>query len=382
MERSLERILSTHTGSLPRPADVPLPGTVAAASGAEATGEQIRQVVADTVRRQVDAGVDVVNDGEVSKPSYATYVVDRLTGFEGEVSETVVLQEAAEFPEYFQRLYQSISSAVSNPACTGPVRYRDRSQVDRDIANLLDALKGMEVTEAFMTAASPGVIALFMPNRFYSSDEEYIVALASAMKEEYDAIHRSGLLLQIDCPDLAAGWPMAEAAGGSIEDFRRVVAQHIEALNHATRDIPEDRMRMHMCWGNYEGPHHHDLPLAAVIDVLLKARPAGLLFEAANPRHAHEWTVFEDIDVPDGKVLIPGVLDSTTNYIEHPELVAQRIDRLARLVGRDAVMAGSDCGFATFAQVLPVDPRITWAKLASMAEGARLASTRLWDGSA
>jgi 5-methyltetrahydropteroyltriglutamate--homocysteine methyltransferase len=382
MERSLERILTTHTGSLPRPADVPLPGTVAASSGAEASAEQIRQVVADTVRRQVDAGVDVVNDGEVSKPSYATYVVDRLTGFEGEVSETVVLQEAAEFPEYFQRLYQSISSAVANPACTGPVRYRDHFQVERDIANLVDALEGVDATEAFMTAASPGVIALFMPNRFYPGDEEYIVALAAAMKEEYDAIHRSGLLLQIDCPDLAAGWPMAEAAGSSIEDFRRVVAQHIEALNDATRDIPEDRMRMHMCWGNYEGPHHHDLPLAAVVDLVLKARPAGLLFEAANPRHAHEWTVFEDIDVLEGKVLIPGVLDSTTNYIEHPDLVAQRIERLARLVGRENVMVGSDCGFATFAQVLPVDPRITWAKLAAMAEGARLASTRLWAGSA
>jgi 5-methyltetrahydropteroyltriglutamate--homocysteine methyltransferase len=382
MHRSVERILTTHTGSLPRPAGVPLPGTAAALEGAEASEEQIRQVVADTVRRQVDAGVDVVNDGEVSKPSYATYVVNRLTGFEGEASETVVLQEAAEFPEFFQRLYQSISSAVMNPACTGPVRYKQHTEVDRDIANLLEAKKGVDVTEAFMTAASPGVIALFMPNRHYAGEQEYIVALAAAMKEEYDAIHRSGLLLQIDCPDLAAGWPVAEARGRSIDDFRRIAAQHIEALNDATRDIPPDRMRMHMCWGNYEGPHHHDLPLAAVIDLVLKARPAGLLFENANPRHEHEWTVFEDVDVPDGKVLIPGVLDSTNNYIEHPELVAQRIERLARLVGRDNVMAGSDCGFATFAQVLPVDPRITWAKLSAMAEGARLASGRLWAGRA
>jgi 5-methyltetrahydropteroyltriglutamate--homocysteine methyltransferase len=217
-----------------------------------------------------------------------------------------------------------------------------------------------------------------MPNQHYPSDEDYIVALAGAMKEEYDAIHRSGLLLQLDCPDLAAGWPMAEARGKSIDEFRGVVAQHIEALNEATRDIPEDRMRMHMCWGNYEGPHHHDLPLAAVIDLVLSARPGALLFEAANPRHEHEWTVFDDVHVPDGKVLIPGVLDSTNNYIEHPELVAQRLERFARLVGRDNVMAGSDCGFATFAQVLPVDPRITWAKLAAMAEGARLASARLW----
>ncbi len=258
------------------------------------------------------------------------------------------------------------------------VRYRDRSQVDRDIDNLLSALKSVEVTEAFMTAASPGVVALFMPNRYYPSDEEYIVALAAAMKEEYDAIHGAGLLLQIDCPDLAAGWPVLEAQGKSIDDFRRIVAQHIEAINEATRDIPEDRMRMHMCWGNYEGPHNHDLPVAAVIDLVLKARPAALLFEAANPRHDHEWTVFDGLDVPEGKVLIPGVLDSTNNYIEHPELIAQRIERLARLVGRDNVMAGSDCGFATFAQVLPVDPRITWAKLAAMAEGARLATGHLW----
>jgi 5-methyltetrahydropteroyltriglutamate--homocysteine methyltransferase len=378
MRRSEERILTTHTGSLPRPAGVPQPGTVAASSGASVSEEELRQVVAGTVRRQVQAGVDVVNDGEVSKPSYATYVVNRLTGFDGTASQTVMLEEATEFPEYFARLAPSISSATTNPACTGPVRYRDRSDLDRDIANLLEAIKGVDVTEAFMTAASPGVIALFMPNQHYGTDEEYIVALGDAMKQEYDAIHEAGLVLQLDCPDLAAGWPVFEAQGKTLDDYRRFAAQHIEAIDDATRDIPPELMRMHMCWGNYEGPHNHDLALASVVDIVLRARPMGLLFEAANPRHEHEWAIFEDVDVPDGKVLIPGVLDSTNNYIEHPELVAQRIERLARLVGRENVMAGSDCGFATFAQVMPVDPKITWAKLAAMAEGARLASDRLW----
>ncbi len=348
MKRSDDRILTTHTGSLPRPAGVPLPGTATATKGGQASEEEIRQVVADTVRKQAEAGVDVVNDGEVSKPSYATYVVDRLTGFGGEATQTVMLEEAAEFPEYFARLAESISSATINPACTGPVRYRDQAGLDRDIANLQDAIKSVDVTEAFMTAASPGVIALFMPNQHYATDEDYIIALADAMKQEYDAINQAGFVLQLDCPDLAAGWPVFEAQGKTLDDYRRFAAQHIEAINDATRDIPPDRMRMHMCWGNYEGPHNHDLALASVIDIVLGARPMGLLFEAANPRHEHEWAIFEDVNVPDGKVLIPGVLDSTNNYIEHPELVAQRIERLARLVGRENVMAGSDCGFATF----------------------------------
>ena len=382
MKRSIDRILTTHTGSLPRPPDVPLPGTAAAASGDHATEEQVRDVVFDTVRRQADAGVDVVNDGEVSKPSYATYVTSRLTGFESVPAPTVQLIEAEEFPEYFARLFEQISSAVTNPACTGPVAYRDHTEVQRDIANLRDAAARVDVTDVFMTAASPGVIALFMPNQHYPTDQDYIAALADAMKEEYDAIHHAGFVLQIDCPDLAAGWPLAEAHGQTVEDFRRTIAQHIEALNHATRDIPPESMRMHMCWGNYEGPHHRDIPLRSVVDIVLHARPLGFLFEGANPRHEHEWTLFEEVDVPDCKVLIPGVLDSTNNYIEHPELVAQRIERLAHIVGRENVMAGSDCGFATFAQVLPVDPRITWAKLAAMAEGARIASDRLWGTAA
>ena len=357
MQRSTEHILTTHTGSLPRPAGVPLPGTVAALGGEVATEEQIRDAVADTVRRQVEAGVDVVNDGEMSKPSYATYITSRLTGFESMPSPTVSLPEADEFPEYFERLYRDIASAVSNPSCTGPVAYRDHTQVDRDIANLRAAADGSGATDVFMTAASPGVIALFMPNQFYGSDDEYISALADAMKEEYDAIHAAGIVLQIDCPDLAAGWPVAEAQGLTVDEFRPIVAaQHRGAEPRARATSRPRRMRMHMCWGNYEGPHHHDVDLRKLVDIVIAARPLGFLFEGANPRHDHEWVLFGEIDIPDGKVLIPGVLDSTNNYIEHPELVAQRIERLANLVGRENVMAGSDCGFATFAQVLPVDP--------------------------
>jgi 5-methyltetrahydropteroyltriglutamate--homocysteine methyltransferase len=385
MQRSVDRILTTHTGSLPRPEGVPLPGTAAAAIAAndeDDTEAQIRDAVTAVVRKQVEVGVDVVNDGEMSKPSYATYVTSRLSGFESAPAPTVSLPEAEEFPEYFGRLYQEITSAVSNPSCTGPVAYEDHAQVERDLANLRVATAGVAATEAFMTAASPGVIALFMPNSYYPTDDDYIAALADAMKEEYDAIHRAGVVLQIDCPDLAAGWPAAEAQGHTVDDFRRTVARNVEALNHATRDIPPEAVRMHMCWGNYEGPHHHDIDLRAVVDIVLAARPLGLLIEGANPRHEHEWAVFEDVKVPDGKVLIPGVLDSTNNYIEHPELVAQRIERYANIVGRENVMAGSDCGFATFAQVLPVDPRITWAKLAAMAEGARLATRRLWGRAA
>ena len=382
MRRSTERILTTHTGSLPRPPGVPLPGTAAAAGGERASDEQIRDAVAETVRRQVEAGVDVVNDGEVSKPSYATYVTSRLTGFESRPSPTVRMVEADDFPDYYARLFPEISSAVENPTCTGPVRYRDQADVERDLANLRAAAEREQPTDVFMTAASPGVIALFMPNEHYRSEEDYIAALADAMKEEYDAIHASGFVLQIDCPDLAAGWPIAQAQGQDVAAFRRTVAQHVEAINHATRDIPPEAMRLHMCWGNYEGPHHRDLPLRDVVDLVLQARPQGFLFEGANPRHEHEWALFEEVEVPEGKVLVPGVLDSTTNYIEHPELVAQRIERLARLVGRGNVMAGSDCGFATFAQVMPVDPAVTWAKLAAMAEGARIASEHLWGRSA
>jgi 5-methyltetrahydropteroyltriglutamate--homocysteine methyltransferase len=282
--------------------------------------------------------------------------------------------DLVEFPDYMQRVMGGLDFEM--PACVGPVSYRDLDAVRADIANLKGAVASADVQDAFMTAASPGVISVFLQNQHYPSHEDYIGALADVMKAEYDEIHRAGLVLQLDCPDLAMTRHMNNEE--SLEEFRRRAKLHVEALNHATRDIPGDDMRMHLCWGNYEGPHHHDMPLRDIIDIVFEARPAAISFEAANPRHEHEWTVFEDIELPEGKVLIPGVLDSTTNYVEHPELVSQRLVRYAKLVGRENVIAGSDCGFATFASLLPIDAGITWAKLNAMADGARLASAELW----
>jgi 5-methyltetrahydropteroyltriglutamate--homocysteine methyltransferase len=303
-------------------------------------------------------------------------VRERLSGFGG---EAIPLQQRdfEAFPELAARRADDRrrSQIVAHPACTGPVAYLDTAQVAADIANLTASANG--ATEMFMSAASPGVIEMFMPNQYYPSTEDYLHALADAMKTEYDAIHQAGLVLQLDCPDLACGWAIGPQV--TTAEFRRKVAQRLEALDYATRDIPPDRLRMHLCWGNYEGPHVTDIPLAEIIDLVLAARPSALSFEAANPRHGHEWTIFEDTKLPDGKVIIPGVLDSTTSYVEHPELIAQRIARYADLVGRENVLAGSDCGFATFSLDLKVDPRVTWAKLAAMSEGARLASSRLWN---
>jgi 5-methyltetrahydropteroyltriglutamate--homocysteine methyltransferase len=279
----------------------------------------------------------------------------------------------AEFPEYMRRVMSGIDFAM--PACVGPVSYRGLDAVRADIANLQHALDRTDVEDAFLTAASPGVIAVFLQNRHYPSHEEYVFALADAMKVEYDEIHRAGIVLQLDCPDLAMSGHML---GESLDDFRARARLNVEAIGHATRDIPPDDIRLHVCWGNYEGPHHRDVALRDIIDVVIEARPAGISFEAANPRHEHEWTVFEDVKLPDGKVVIPGVLDSTTNFIEHPELVAQRLVRYGKLVGPENLMAGTDCGFATFASYLTVDPAITWAKLHAMAEGAALASKELY----
>lgn len=376
MKRSTEYILTTHTGSLPRP-----PALTTALErrdrGEDFDGELealVHEAVMDVVRRQVDAGVSVVNDGEASKIGYSTYVKERLDGFGGQSAPAVASPEQEEFPEYYQSV--SGSGGAARPACVGPLSYRDRDGVRSDIANLKAALAGVDAADAFMTAASPGVIALFLENQHYPSHEAYLFALAEEMKVEYDEIQRAGFLLQLDCPDLAVS---RHRVGLSLEEFRRRVKLHIEALNHATRDIPSEQMRLHLCWGNYEGPHNHDVPLRDIIDLVFEARPAAISFEAANPRHAHEWTLFEEVKLPAGKVLIPGVLDSTTNYIEHPELVAQRLVQYAELVGRENVIAGSDCGFATFATSLTVHPTITWAKLRAMADGARLASEQLWS---
>jgi 5-methyltetrahydropteroyltriglutamate--homocysteine methyltransferase len=375
MRTSTDRILTTHTGSLPRPTGAALPGTEEGAGG-PADPQVVRDAVHQIVRRQVDAGIDVVNDGEMSKPSYSTYVTSRLTGFEDHVTEARELPSAREFPEYFARLAGTLAKAMTNPVCVGPVAYRDHDAVHTDITNLQDAATAAGAGEAFITAASPGVIAQFMSNRYYPTHEEYINVLAEAMREEYEAIAAAGLVLQLDCPDLAS-WPVYEAKGMSKAEFLAMVSQHVEAINTATASIPAESMRLHVCWGNYEGPHNHDIPLVEILGRVLAARPSALLFEAANPRHEHEWALFKDVKLPDGKILVPGVLDSTTNYIEHPELVAERLERLARIVGQERVLAGTDCGFATFAHALPVDPRIVWAKLAAMAEGAGIATERL-----
>jgi 5-methyltetrahydropteroyltriglutamate--homocysteine methyltransferase len=376
MKRSTEHVLTTHTGSLPRPSELleALQRRDRGESNGAALEDQVRDAVQDIVARQARAGVGVVNDGEASKIGYSTYVKERLDGFGGEGGLAGLPADLAEFPDYMARVLGGLDFEM--PACVGPVSYRDLDAVRADIANLQAAVGATEVEDAFMTAASPGVISVFLPNKHYSSHEEYIAALADVMKEEYDEIHRAGLVLQLDCPDLAMTRHMNNDE--TLEEFRRRARLHVEAINHATRDIAADEMRIHLCWGNYEGPHHHDLPLRDIIDIVFEARPAAISFEAANPRHEHEWTVFEDVTLPEGKVLIPGVVDSTTNYIEHPELVAQRITRYAQLVGRENVIAGSDCGFATFASFLAIDPGITWAKLGAMAEGARIASESLW----
>jgi len=337
----------------------------------------VREAVADSVRRQVAAGVAVVNDGEAGKIGYSTYVTERLEGFGGEADPPGPPSDMLEFPEYLARERGDGGNGPAMPACDGPIAYRDTDAVRADIAALRAATEEVDgVEEAFLSAASPGVVAFFLADRHYGDHEAYLYAIADAMKVEYDEIHRAGLVLQLDCPDLTL--TRGRRGGETDADHRALLRLHVEAINHATRDIPAEAMRMHVCWGNYEGPHHHDVPLPEIIDTVFAARPAAVSFEAANPRHAHEWTVFDDVALPDGKALVPGVLDTTTNYIEHPELVAQRIVRYARLVGRENVIAGTDCGFASFAGSSAVDPAIVWAKLQAMAEGAARASSELW----
>ncbi|MGH7365993.1 MAG: cobalamin-independent methionine synthase II family protein [Candidatus Rokuibacteriota bacterium] len=378
MKRSIDRVLTTHTGSLPRPADLTamLEALDAGAAPDPAAFEAcVRRAVADVVGRQVDAGVDIVSDGEQGKVGYSTYVRHRLTGFGGQ-SGVAKRADWADFPEAAARAERR--SAVARPACDGPIDWKDRAAVQKDVGHLRAAVDDAAPTEAFMTAASPGVIAHFLPNRHYPSREAYLARLVDVMKDEYDAIHRAGFVLQVDCPDLAMSRHLAFPELSDAQ-FVKIAEANVEALNHALRDIPGERMRLHLCWGNYEGPHHRDIPLRLILPVALKARPQALSFEGANPRHEHEWVVFRETRLPDDKVIIPGVLDTTTNFIEHPELVAQRLVRYAEVVGRERVIAGSDCGFATFARSNAlVEPEIAWAKLKSMAEGARLASAQLW----
>ena len=377
MRRSTEHILTTHTGSLPRPEDL-VPILYAKDGGKpydkEAFSKRVREATISVVREQLRCGVDIVNDGGAGKVGYSTYVKDRLTGFEGEASP-LRLADLEEYPQFASRTLGQLDMA--RPACSGPVAYRGEEQVQLDIENLSAALAREDHEEAFLSAASPGVISLFLDDEYYGTHERYLFALADAMKAEYDAIHQAGFLLQLDCPDLAAG-RHSQFSDLSLGEFRKIAELHVEALNHAVRDVPSDRLRLHLCWGNYEGPHHHDVPLRDIIDVVFKARPMAVSFEASNPRHAHEWCVFQEVKLPQDKILMPGVLDSTTNYIEHPELVAQRIIRFADVVGKENVIAGTDCGFATFAGMTVVDPAIAWAKLGAMVEGANLASEALF----
>jgi 5-methyltetrahydropteroyltriglutamate--homocysteine methyltransferase len=380
MPHSVDRFLTTHTGSLPRPDDL-IQLMYAKEEGKpvdrEALAGRIRSAVGEVVAKQRKAGLDIVNDGEMSKPSYATYVKDRLAGFGG-TGNTFVYQDLVEFPNMAKRVFGDPGrSRRKTPACNGPISVADPDAVRRDVDNLKSAVGQGGAERAFMTAASPGVISLFFRNDYYPSESAYLAAISEAMRPEYEAIVAGGFDLQIDCPDLAMGRHI-QYANLEVSEFRKRAAEHVEALNGALTNIPSERVRMHLCWGNYEGPHHCDVPLADIVDVVLTAKPAALSLEAANPRHAHEWAVFENTKLPAGKVLIPGVIESKSNFIEHPEVIANRIGNYARLVGRENVIAGSDCGYGTWVGQAAVDPDIVWAKFAALAEGARIASERFW----
>ena len=380
MKRSTERILTTHTGSLPRPPD--LLTMIAARERGEpfdesALAARVRTAVAEIVGQQVAAGVDIVSDGEMGKPSFATYITHRLDGFGGENPEPRLTADREEFPVWAA---ESVSPGASmiRRFCLAPLAYNDHQAVATDIRNLQEAVGASGATEGFMPAASLGIVADIMVNRHYPTEEAYLYALAEAMREEYQTIAQAGLVLQIDAPDAALG-RHGQFRRNSLEEFRQAVAQRVEALNHALQGIPEEQIRYHICWGNYEGPHNYDVPLRDIVDLVLRVRAGAYSIEASNPRHAHEWRVWEEVKLPEGKVLIPGVIDSTTNFVEHPEVVAERIERYARLVGREQVIAGTDCGFGTSAGRSRVYPDIMWAKFKALAEGARLASQRLWS---
>ena len=380
MQRSTDRFLTTHTGSLPRPDDL-IRVMYAKEEGVpvepEALAARIKAAVAEIVRKQAAAGVDLVNDGEMSKPSYATYVKDRLAGFGG-TGNTFVYQDVHEFPNLERKVFGDPGrSRRKTPACNGPISVRDRAAAQVDVDNLKAVMTEVQVSGGFMSAASPGVVSLFFRNDYYKDFETYIYAIAEAMRDEYETVAKAGFVLQIDCPDLGMGRHI-QYADLDLAGFRKRAQLHVEALNHAVKNIPAEQLRMHLCWGNYEGPHHYDVPLADVIDIVFKAKPVAISLEAANPRHAHEYAVFETVKLPDGKVLIPGVIESKSNFIEHPEVVAQRIGRYAALVGRENVIAGSDCGYGTWVGQAAVDPDVVFAKFKAMAEGAAIASKKFW----
>ena len=384
-----DRILTTHVGSLPRPEPV-IELLFSQDRGDERdpaiVDQVLQQGVNEVVRLQHDAGLDMVSDGEMSKISYATYIRHRLTGFDGD-SPRPTPQDLDDFPLLRDQLVSDRHSPTyRRPVCTGRIGIKDCAPLDRDIARLQRALveskaTGSRAAAAFMTAVSPGTVGVFHPNQYYRSHEAYMHAIGAAMRTEYEEIVRAGFILQIDCPDLAMG---RHSRFKHLDDaqFLHCAEIQVDALNQAVANIPADRMRMHVCWGNYEGPHTHDIPLEEILPVVLRAKPSALLIEGANPRHEHEWEIWSRYTLPDDKVLVPGVIDTSTNYVEHPELVAQRITRFANILGRDRVMAGTDCGMGTFAGFGPVHPEIAWAKLRSLAIGAELASTRLWKHTA
>ena len=390
MKLSTDRILTTHVRSLPRPPELldlleaENPGDV----DRDALEAETTRAVDDIVRRQVAAGIDVVSDGEMSKISYTFYVRHRLTGIgEGDPSRgrdraEMVGQDMLDHPDFMDSQADDRGgwrNRFIQPLCVGPVSYDNRRPLERDLGNFASAIEAAKPAEGFMNAASPGVLTKFIPDTHYGDEDAYVDALAAALKVEYDAIHAAGFLLQIDCPDLGSA-RHNQYKHLTDAEFLRIAERNVAAVNAATADIPPEAMRMHICWGNYEGPHTHDVPLATVLGVCMKARPQAFLFEGANARHEHEWEDLANADLPDDKVLIPGVIDSTTNFVEHPRLVAQRIGRYADIVGRERVIAGTDCGFATFAGRRPqVANSVVWAKLEAMSEGARIASERLWN---
>jgi 5-methyltetrahydropteroyltriglutamate--homocysteine methyltransferase len=385
MKTSRERILTTHVGSLPRPK--PLFDLIVAKERGDKVDDAAfegasARAVADTVAQQIASGVDIVSDGEMSKLSYTFYVRHRVSGIgldqgvSDRRKQTMIGADQLEHPEFVERMTHF--SHVTFPACLGPVSYSDRAPLERDLAHLNAAVAAAKPAEAFMTAPSPGTLTRFIIDAHYNDEDAYLAALADAMKTEYQAIVKAGFLLQIDCPDLGSA-RNNQYRHLSDEQYIRIAQRNVAVLDAATEGLPSDRMRLHICWGNYEGPHTHDIPLAKFVDVCLKARPQAFSFEGANPRHEHEWEDWKTIRVPGDKVLIPGVIDSTTNFVEHPRLVAQRIARYADIVGRERVIAGVDCGFATVASGAPtVVTSIVWAKLQALAEGARMASDRLW----
>ncbi|MEO8309108.1 MAG: cobalamin-independent methionine synthase II family protein [Pseudomonadota bacterium] len=381
MLRSSDRILTTHVGSLPRSQAVT--DVLFAREGNGAIPADADRVIADAVtdivRKQVEVGVDIASDGEMGKISYATYIKDRLAGFDGD-SPREPGQDLVEHPRLLEKLAKLGSTAkYRRPRCVSDIHVKDLGPMRTDIANMKAALAAAKPLEGFINTASPGTIALFQPNDFYPTQDAYLEAVAEGMRAEYEGLTQAGLLIQIDAPDMAMGRHTMYRSR-TTDEFISLAARHVEVLNHALRNVPADRIRMHVCWGNYEGPHTHDVPLEQLLPVVLKAKPQAILFEAANPRHAHEWQVFRDAKatLPEDKILVPGVLSTTTNYVEHPELVAERLERFANIVGRERVIAGTDCGFGTFAGFGPVDPDIVWMKLKSLVDGAAIASSRLW----